>query len=424
MKKSIWSAVLLLAGVAFLFAGGDTDDASTEAAFGEIGDISGEVFEVYGYRDFQNDAWFTDYKEGLERFKADYPGVEFKTRRAGRYGYDTDLIVAVASGNPWDLQYTQSFTYYLAVLQGLYTDLTPYIDWSDPYFEKYEDINRLFDYSGKIYAITTPANSDAFVLMYDAEIWEETGLKTPMEYFEEGNWTYEFFEQEIVPALRKDTDGDGVIDQFPIATHYFHYSNPHDWLLIQDDNRLKYNVNEEDVFKLISMGQAALQGASDVEGATYVIKWQSTNGFFNEEALKPFAEGKLKLGPLMTLTGKREDYVSKMNVNGFAVPSGAKNVPASIKIAQYVTEAREMRFADLKKSLFPPEEAALWDDLMSVVRMFTPGWPGVTSLYSHKGNKDSYNAVMNEGKSVSTHVQETLEMVKQEIETFNENYIR
>lgn len=423
MKKLMWSVILLLAGISLLFAGGSSSDGAKPSM--EIGDISNEVFEVYGYRDFQNDQWFTDYKEGLEKFKKDYPGVTFKTRRAGRYGYDTDLIVAVASGNPWDLQYTQSFTYYLAVLQGLYTDLTPYIDWNDEYFKKYEDINRLFEYNGKIYAITTPANCDAFVLMYDAEVWEESGLKTPMEYFEEGNWTYEFFQQNVVPVLRKDTDGDGLVDQFPIATHYFHYSNPHDWLLVQDDYRLKLNVNEEDVFKLLSMGQAALQGYNDVETKTEVIKWQSTNGFFNEEALKPFAEGKWKLGPLMTLTSKKEDYISKMNVNGFAVPAGAKNVPASIKIAQYVTEAREMRFDDLKyKTLFPADQAAIWDELMTRVEMFTPGWPGVTTLYSHRGNADSYNAVMNEGKSVSTHVQETLEMLKQEVATFNENYIR
>ena len=48
-------------------------------------------------------------------------------------------------------------------------------------------------------------------MLYNAGLFEEAGVKTPKEYYEEGNWTWETF-LETCRAMTQDLDGDGVTD--------------------------------------------------------------------------------------------------------------------------------------------------------------------------------------------------------------------
>lgn len=56
-------------------------------------------------------------------------------------------------------------------------------------------------------------NATMNILNYDREVIEEAGLEDPYQLWLEGRWDYKTYEEYLI-ALTKDTDGDGVIDQY------------------------------------------------------------------------------------------------------------------------------------------------------------------------------------------------------------------
>jgi hypothetical protein len=56
---------------------------------------------------------------------------------------------------------------------------------------------------------------------YNATMFEEYGVKTPKEYFLEGNWTWDTF-LEVMIQMTKDTNGDGRIDTYGLPGDSWH----------------------------------------------------------------------------------------------------------------------------------------------------------------------------------------------------------
>ncbi|MBQ3491435.1 MAG: hypothetical protein IJA74_02665 [Oscillospiraceae bacterium] len=65
-------------------------------------------------------------------------------------------------------------------------------------------------YRGEAYGILPPWTG-AETVKYNRTMMENYGVKTPQEYIDEGNWTWETF-MEVARACTKDTDGDGKLD--------------------------------------------------------------------------------------------------------------------------------------------------------------------------------------------------------------------
>lgn len=72
---------------------------------------------------------------------------------------------------------------------------------------------------GECYGVNLPANG-TYVTYYNKTMFDNYGVKTPKEYFMEGNWTWETFEQ-CMTEVTKDLDGDGVNDTYGMASNWF-----------------------------------------------------------------------------------------------------------------------------------------------------------------------------------------------------------
>ncbi len=125
------------------------------------------TFESIPYADFTT-------KLLLELQGSDAPDVYWVT--------ETSAPAFIASGN-------------LAVLNGAMEEYDP-ADFA-------EGAMSLWQNGENVYAI--PFSTSPFVLLYNADLFEQAGAKTPEEYIAEGNWTWETFRE--VSKQIKDATG-------------------------------------------------------------------------------------------------------------------------------------------------------------------------------------------------------------------------
>ncbi len=119
------------------------------------------------------------------------------------------VIAKVNAGEPCDLAeaHDQNFPVYGA--KNIVQDISQYIDLNDDFW--YDSVTSAFTYGGVPYAAGSAATP--VVIAYNKTLFEQNGVKTPMEYFQEGNWTWDTF-REVAMQLTADTDGDGNNDVY------------------------------------------------------------------------------------------------------------------------------------------------------------------------------------------------------------------
>ncbi len=119
------------------------------------------------------------------------------------------VIGMVNSGETCDLAeaHDQNFPVYGA--KNIVQDISQYIDLNDDFW--YDSVTDAFTYGGVHYAAGAAATP--VVIAYNKTLFEQNGVKTPREYFAEGNWTWDTF-REVAMSLTGDTDADGTNDVF------------------------------------------------------------------------------------------------------------------------------------------------------------------------------------------------------------------
>ncbi|MBE6871889.1 MAG: extracellular solute-binding protein [Ruminococcaceae bacterium] len=120
----------------------------------------------------------------------------------------------------------------------------------------WKDIKSSVDnlwFRGHIYTIfNTPARWDN-VCWYNKDLFEEAGVKTPTEYYEEGNWTWDTF-RECALAMHTDSDGDGIpeiwgCDVEPIM---FIWTTGLDYISMNKDGTFTNNIMSDEIARGIT----------------------------------------------------------------------------------------------------------------------------------------------------------------------------
>ncbi|MFD0713264.1 ABC transporter substrate-binding protein [Paenibacillus sp. GCM10027626] len=97
-----------------------------------------------------------------------------------------------------------------AINQGLLLPVDDYFDFDDPKWPA--GIKNYGSYEGKMYGFKSMVHSGSGIY-YNKTLFEREGLKDPHDLIAEDNWTWESF-LDIAQKATKDTDGDGVTDQW------------------------------------------------------------------------------------------------------------------------------------------------------------------------------------------------------------------
>lgn len=129
--------------------------------------------------------------------------------------YPTKLMAMIGAGTPADIVMVDQRGWMprLAVLNVL-EPVDSYIKKTD--LQDYEQ--RLFDsytWKGKHYAAYVNG-AWGYALWYNKTMFTNNGLKTPREYWDEGNWNWDTF-LEVAKELTQDTNKDGKTDQWGYA---------------------------------------------------------------------------------------------------------------------------------------------------------------------------------------------------------------
>ncbi len=100
------------------------------------------------------------------------------------------------------------------VNKGFVQPLDEFFDFSD---DKWDSLTKeLSTFDGKVYGMATGKWWPRAMMFYNKEIFARENLPDPYELMMNGEWTWEKM-REIAKAATKDTDGDGVIDQWGIG---------------------------------------------------------------------------------------------------------------------------------------------------------------------------------------------------------------
>lgn len=243
MKRKLLSALCVATMTMGLLAGcGKTADvpatsepatgATVEAAVAENNEAAEEAAteEVKGYEfpetlenadlvivwDTTEDAWNATLAENPDAFNLVWSTKKvFEEKYGGNvevigvgWGDQMNQVISmVNAGETCDLAqaHDQNFPIYGA--KNIVQDISQYIDLNDGFW--YDSVTNAFTFGETPYA--AGADAAPVVISYNKTLFDEYGVKTPMEYFEEGNWTWDTF-RDVALQMTGDTDGDGEND--------------------------------------------------------------------------------------------------------------------------------------------------------------------------------------------------------------------
>lgn len=169
------------------------------------------------------------------------------------------------------------------VFMGLLQPLDNYADFNDPVWTENGASFYQYKYNGKIYGFPTIPNP--FVVLYNKTLFENNGLKTPKEFYEEGKWDWNTL-MDLAVKLTQDTNRDGNIDQwglFSWETQVFPILNGANIVELADNGDVILAVKRPEMIE-------ALQFVQDAAN-----KYKCMPAALNFDRRKAFSEGNLAI---------------------------------------------------------------------------------------------------------------------------------
>ncbi|MBE5786406.1 MAG: extracellular solute-binding protein [Clostridiales bacterium] len=117
--------------------------------------------------------------------------------------WKNQFLSLVVSGNVPDVTGTPDETYLKWLARGLLQPVDDYINADDPIWN--DQVWDAFMWKGDHYGFSSGGVTPIYVV-YNATLFYEKGVKTPLEYYEEGKWNFKNFRKCAI-----EMTGDGVI---------------------------------------------------------------------------------------------------------------------------------------------------------------------------------------------------------------------
>ena len=217
--------------------GGATNSVSGSAAQG-TSSVEKKTFEDLGGMEIKVGDWFTDKNTLAERtdefgkaqneyWQSIQDQYHFTITRDAFYSYQDakkDYVNDVMANNPkYDLYYLYQEFVSEPLMKGLMYDLStlPEFDFSE---EKWNPtVRELMSIGDGIWGMS-PDNEPRGGIFYNKRMFRQAGIdeEAPYELQKKNEWTWDKFE-EFCKKLTKDTDGDGKIDQYAMASFSKYY---------------------------------------------------------------------------------------------------------------------------------------------------------------------------------------------------------
>ena len=148
------------------------------------------------------------YEGLISKFEQTHPNIKVKLETVVASSdpeYFQKVQVIAASGDYPDVIYGHYSWFPAALEKHFLKEMDPYLQNAGISKSDYfPTAIRQFSANGKLYAL--PRETSVIALYYNADLFKQAGLKTPNQYFAEGNWTWETYLQ-VAKKLTKDSSG-------------------------------------------------------------------------------------------------------------------------------------------------------------------------------------------------------------------------
>ena len=223
--------------------------------------------------------------------------------------------------------------------------------------EKFEPITvNLGTYRGKVYAYETGRLYPRGVLFWNKSMFAREGLPDLYKIFFNYEWTWDKM-LEFAKKLTKDTDGDGVIDQWGIGganqrlERALVISNNACYIDITDRERPKFGLTDPNAIEALQMHQDLIQKHQVVSMSPEGAPWD-----YNVHA---FVEG--KIGMLVGQFWKISDYMKGKMQDEY----GVVLFPMGPKAKEYASEMTGHNFKTMPITVKNPKEVAIVENAMT-----------------------------------------------------------
>lgn len=331
----------------------------------------------------------------------------------------------LASGDVSDLMFvegTLAFPNY--ALYDYIMPVTKFVenDLGKPWLDEASMNNFKFD--GEYYAFTNYIVNQPYVLAYVRSAFTDNNLPTPAELLERGEWTWDKF-LEYVDFFTKDTDKDGVIDQWGLGPRYknqnFGYAAGATAVIEKGDGVLESNFDTDvmrEYFNFVRKLQV-IQSRSDrndgwlgAGGIMYSEAGIAIMGLVDTEDGKKIANPAHDFVPLPTIDGSLA--TTPVWDTGLTIPNGSKNPQGAAVLAAMIMDAKQKGVEAEMVETYTPEQIERYDLMMTSIipqRKNNGNYPGVTMSY---GDSEAVN-----GSPAATIIETYRDVLKAEVEAFN-----
>lgn len=189
---------------------------------------------------------------------------------------------------------------------------------------------------------------------------EDMGIKTPREYYEEGNWTYETF-RECLKQCTTDEDGDGVLDTRGISTHGF-AERIMPAVVVNEDGTISSTLDTErsrDFYQMMyeaySLDGSITDGNVGLkkEGETYIMMqfWQVEPYMLNTICYTDADGYAIETVPVPIWKKGDTEQSASINYCYMMIPTGSSNVEAVNSLMDYIMECGVKAMDDATEGL-------------------------------------------------------------------------
>ena len=369
---------------------------------------------VAGYRLFNDDPLNYEFAKGAEKFTEDY-GATVSFLVGGGDGLGEDIVASIVAGDPWEVQYCFGISVFpLTFAEGLYSPINRYVDYAT---------NNMIDritvegtkWKGNYYGISSLPMQEMWYLAYNETWMKELGLKTPYEYYQEGNWTLESYKELNAKAVALGANSRSSVSRPHTGSRFMSEWN-------DKTGEVKVVYDQPDNVEWLSFWGALLTDSKYNVTRSGLVSQR--NVIMRDEVMPNLIKDEL--------TQETTDvvrYIHFPNPNGelgtyltdshFIFPLGTTDaeLPYAVMLASYMSAEKGQSNLDLYSKNMMSEDFTLFNANMEnayyLPRIF---YKGVFEI----GN--TFRNDMAAGKSVATHIAEQTPILKARANEFNLKY--
>lgn len=242
--------------------------------------------------------------------------------------FKNQFLALVASGNVPDNVGIPDETYLKWVTKGLLQPLDAYVNATDEAWS--DEIWNTFSWKGQHYGVGGDGGVVPMFCIYNASLFKAKGVKTPLEYYNEGNWNFDTFKKTAIEMTYGDVIGASVSWRYLL-----HLCNGNTAVNIDADKGTVTNALTEKsaitatelLVELKRGNYATFEAPFDLFGNAQIAMvlerpWNIIGQFDLRNTTLKNAE--IEIAPLPKGPDAKEEYsVNIMNANG--VPTKAQN---------------------------------------------------------------------------------------------------